>query len=65
MDISLLLYLSWLIPSCVSFVSSCAVIAYICYLKKGLLSQLFHQLCLGLALADLVQCSSWFLGNTA
>ena len=60
MQNALKLYLAWLIPSAISFLSSIAVLYYILVLKPNLRKQLFHQLTVALAVADLVQSGNWF-----
>lgn len=60
MQIALKLYLAWLIPSTISFISSLAVIYFILIHKPELRSQLFHQLSAMLAFADLIQSGNWF-----
>lgn len=60
LDVSL--YLAWLIPSTFSFLSSCAIIYYILFHKANLKSQLFHQLTILLAIADIIQSGNWFIG---
>lgn len=60
LDVSL--YLAWLVPSTFSFLSSCAVIYYILHHKSNLKSQLFHQLTILLATADIIQSGCWFIG---
>jgi hypothetical protein len=57
------LYLAWLVPSSVSFLASCYVIYYILVRNPKFRKQIFHQVTLFLALADLLQCSSWFIGT--
>jgi hypothetical protein len=60
LDVSL--YLAWLIPSIFSFLSSCAIIYYIIFYKPNLKTQLFHQLTILLAVADIIQSGNWFIG---
>jgi hypothetical protein len=57
------LYLAWLVPSSVSFLASCSVIYYILAWDPKFRKKIFHQVTLFLALADLVQCSAWFIGT--
>jgi hypothetical protein len=63
MDKAMQLYLAWLVPSSVSFLASCSVIYYILARNPKFRKQIFHQVTLFLAFADLVQCVSWFIGE--
>mmetsp|Transcript_5590 Transcript_5590/g.8517 ORF Transcript_5590/g.8517 Transcript_5590/m.8517 type:complete len:342 (-) Transcript_5590:185-1210(-) len=56
------LYLAWLIPSSVSFLCSVFLLYYILVRHKKLRNQLFHQLTVFLAAADLIQSGNWFIG---
>mmetsp|Transcript_34864 Transcript_34864/g.65012 ORF Transcript_34864/g.65012 Transcript_34864/m.65012 type:complete len:386 (-) Transcript_34864:303-1460(-) len=60
LDVSL--YLAWLIPSSFSFLASCYVIYYIVVKNPKLRTQVFHQLTILLAIADLIQSGNWFIG---
>mmetsp|Transcript_11715 Transcript_11715/g.17750 ORF Transcript_11715/g.17750 Transcript_11715/m.17750 type:complete len:323 (+) Transcript_11715:38-1006(+) len=55
------LYLAWLIPSSLSFISSLYILYYIIHQNK-LRSQCYHQLILLLAITDLIQSGNWFIG---
>jgi hypothetical protein len=62
MQNALKLYLAWLVPSTLSFISSMCVLYYVLIHKPALRAQLFHQLSVMLAVADLIQSGNWFAG---